>query len=657
MIRTVTVRGICLIALAWVIAGGAGPGLAAERLKAVQFRNFNAVYELLSGYQFERYEFPDSSSEGRESHALLVGERLGLNAGGSFVSPMFWLWDAGANMLLLQKYADSTDSTRRLNNSIGGEYSIASRLMPRHPYPIHVYARRRTNIVRKAFVQNYEMTTSTIGGDTGWRNAILPIRISASQTTNEFGASAIDPGDEVFSQASADVRHEAERHTASLEYRLYDYQNLDFSNLDYRTHDITTFHFWYPGTAKSRPYRLNTRLRYGHRASMIDRQDANLTSTFTARLAPRLESRSQYRFTAQSGAGATSVQNMLLLDLRYQLYESLFFGVTGQGMATNFENGNRFQAAGGGEFTYRKRVLGIFAMSHSYRFQASREVGDATMAQQPVVNETHTLFGTEPVILLERDVNMTSVMVVDASTSREYLVNIDYELRTEADRVILARLPTGQILDGASVLVSYDFGLTGGASWTVYDHRYIGRVNSIFTRYLTLFGEVSERWNDSRRDDTPDRLDRYEVLSLGATGSYKIWQAEMEARRYKTLSFGSTEYRTGMSVSPRFERFSPTVGLRFIVQDFSGGAERRKVFESYTEGSFSVTNELTGIWRLRFLAQDAGSTDGKFVDSNLTARWRLNAITIQLDYRVRATIQSTQQYQLHSVFVSVGRTL
>jgi hypothetical protein len=294
-------------------------------------------------------------------------------------------------------------------------------------------------------------------------------------------------------------------------------------------------------------------------------------------------------------------------------------------------------------------------MTHGYQFQATRRAADLTSTLLRVSNEPVLLVGVVPVLLAEPNVVPGSIVVLDAVTAREYRLDVDYEVLPAGNRVQIARLPGSNIPDPGSVLVSYQYDLGEDPDLTSLDHRYTGRLETTFSRYLTLYGDLTERWNDRRAARGNDH-ERYEVLAGGAMAHFYGFSVSGEARRSRTLTFRSTEYLANAAYQASLGPLSPVVGFRLIAQQFHSQGEERVVYEAYTEENVTLPLGLGVVWHLRFFDERGGSSSGKFVDGTVALKYVYKGITLKADYRVDASYRSTQRYENHRVFVSAGRS-
>ncbi|NOZ00987.1 MAG: hypothetical protein GXP54_03755 [Deltaproteobacteria bacterium] len=645
---------LLLIALAAWFLGVSRVADAKQKVRVFRLDDVHAVWGFLTGYQYESYAFPKLGVPGNTRQSLLLGERLGVAGRGSVFHPRFWKWQLSANVYVSQRWYKQADGDKGWDHYVTGEYQFDSLILERHPYPIHLFGRRYTDVVRRDFARNFEVTTHRFGGDFTWQNGVLPIRISAERLTNDYGLAGSDIGDEGFTHVSAEISRRGPRDNGLLEYRMYDYTNHRYSDLNYRSHELLLQHVYYPGESPKRPYRLQTSARYTFRNATVDRDDGMLRETVTLRWLDAFETRLGYQFSTWNSRDNRTFRNSVDLDIRYRLYDSLFMGLFGQIGANTRPEGSDVDGSIGWDITYRKKILDIFVMSHTYQLLGSRLFGTSATYVR-IVNEPMTLSGYEPVMLAQSDADQDGLEVLDPATQKQFVKDRDYEVRVQGSQVLVARLPGSLIPDGGSVLVSYWYSRKSGDMRTL-EHRYIGRLQTTFSRHFILYGDVSERWTSQWTPSTLAERDRYESLGAGMNLNWSIVGLNLDVRRYRSDEFRSLDHSGTLTVRPSFGPVRTLFGARYLLQKVGGPVtEFRKFFEVFTEGSAMMAHNLTGQIRGRFHGEYGGPSDGYYVDGDATLQWRILTIDLRLEYRVQVQLRSDQRFQNHRVFFSIGR--
>ncbi len=647
-------RLLLLAAIAAVLLCPSQALAAKKKLQWLHFDDIRGAYELVSGYQYRGYDLFKDAKDSSHSYSALVGERIGALARGSILAPQFWSWELGGTVLFMQQKSDDTTRTVPFN-STKVEYRADTSILKSRAFPLHLFARQYTDIVRRDFVNNYDVTKTTEGVDWNWRNNLFPVRAAFSRMANDFGTGGTDFGNDTFMQGSGDVRYDGERQNATMEYRFYKYDNVKMTDLNYLSHDLALFHVLYPGDVTLRRFRIDTRLRWIRRDSDMRRDDGYFTVLGTARWLPELESRLDYQLNAKRDETTSSLQQLGRIDTRYRLYQSLFFGTMVQGGGQQVPGGSQLLGSLGEDVMYRKRLSSFAVMSHNYQFLGTRENGGLPGGTQSAVNEVQTLNGMQPTVLMHLNVSVLTVVVLSQTTNKKYRLGIDYEVGTAGDQTYIRRLVATEIPDGDSVYVNYQYTTQTSQGRTAVDHRYSARIFSSYFHNITMFAELSERWSQRRTDGEAVLHDRYETLGGGMSASVGSLSATAETRRYRTLGVTTTEYNGSLAVRGIIGPVRPSFGVRAIIQDLP--TELRKNYEAFTEGNISASSPAALEWRWRVLDQESPSISNKSLDGETTLLWRMRAITLRLDYRLQMRLTPDQQYQNHRVFLSVGRPL
>lgn len=614
-----------------------------------------AAYELLSGLQYRSFRVNVGGEDLNTPVAMVFGERLGAGFTGFVLRPKFLSFDLGGNVLLMQQMDWDSRGIVGASNDMNYEYKGATTIKADSNLPMRLVANRNTDIVRRDFVANYELTKSLHGVNWGWRNDYVPFSMALARVANQYGEEGARFGNDTFIQGSFDAEHEVGRHDTTFEYRYFDYANRSFDELDYATHDALLRHAWRSDPCQIMRFQSDSFLRYTSRKGDDTRDELRGQIQETAYWTPRLQSSVAYRYANQQFDDARSIQHQGNLDTRYQLYRSLHLGAQGRIAAIALPTGDRFLRQVGGDVSYAKD-LGRFAhMRHTYRFLGSWEDGDLLSGTQQVINEAHALTGQEPAILENEQVDMASVIVLDATTLQEYRRGLDYFLFTLGSRTSINRLPGSMIPDGSTVLVTYKYELPPNRGRTATDHSYAGRFQATIWRDFFLFAEVSERWNQSTTEDEGVRPGRFEMLAAGITGSMSLWNLTAEARRLTAMGFQTSEFLAAAAARFQIGVVNSTTGVRILHQIFP--IESRTNYEAFSEGQVTTATMWTAGWRARGLAQVAPNDTRETIDGELFAQWRRRAIRLRMDYRAQFIFVDGLQSQNHRILVSVGRPL
>jgi hypothetical protein len=195
----------------------------------------------------------------------------------------------------------------------------------------------------------------------------------------------------------------------------------------------------------------------------------NLYYTATGRwqYSDSVRSSLDYRFneTEQTGADATShdVRAVIFHSINDEIWYDLFADheVTAQ---VGFD---RDRTGIGGALNFSKPVgFGTVGLSASVRQERTDQESSADTVQ--VFDEPVTLNGTTPVDLANEFVVTTSVVVTNSAGTQVFVENVDYRLIVVGSITSIQRLIDGNIFDGQTIFVDYEYLTSGTAKFDTF---------------------------------------------------------------------------------------------------------------------------------------------------------------------------------------------
>ena len=184
-----------------------------------------------------------------------------------------------------------------------------------------------------------------------------------------------------------------------------------------------------------------------------------------------------------------------------------------------------------GNATYRRETgFGTIAVSGNVRKARTDQLSDTGTID--VFDEPVTLVGTLPVDLANEFVIQSSVVVRNLAGTQIFVEGLDYRLLTVGSVTSIQRLIDGNIADGQSLLVDYQFNTSGTAEYESTDSgisvtAQLPRNTSIDLRYTEnetrlLEGEFTLPKNDAKTFEISVNGDYplYREWSIGGRLSY-----------------------------------------------------------------------------------------------------------------------------------------
>jgi hypothetical protein len=410
-------------------------------------------------------DYPGGLRQGYKQidRAWRLRETLGMHTAGSLISPNVLLFDVAVDGGWDQEwYSESTRYGKRRMSPTGSpfNYDLALNLLPRGKISGNVYAQHLDSRLPRAFLPSLDRTRERYAVELLYNDAKLPMRLEYEHIWDELTSRTRYLNDDEQRGRDA-LRYEAtwqisRNHALRLEYEYSD-RLEEYSGSRTRFDTIRNYlalnHTLRFGE-KDRSY-WQTLARFQDETGELGRDIAELNSRLQIQLNDALAGRvgGQYLRNAfqeletevwRGEVGVThQLGNVLTTDLelyglQQQADKNADFSEWGGLMNASFNQDNAW---------------GRLSANVSYN-----HVGTGTRNGNRggiVIGESVTFRDPLPAFLVHPDVKPTSIVVTDARSSRTYLPGRDYQVIRSGRYTALSRVPTGQIADRETVLVSY----------------------------------------------------------------------------------------------------------------------------------------------------------------------------------------------------------
>jgi hypothetical protein len=234
--------------------------------------------------------------------------------------------------------------------------------------------------------------------------------------------------------------------------------------------------------------------------------------------------------------------------------------------------------------------------------QTDQSTGGSDIVQ--VFDESVTLAGTTPVALQNDFVISSSIVVTNQANTQTFIEGLDYDVRVIGATTEIQRLIGGNILDGQTVLVDYQYRSGGDVKFNSFNQNYFSnfkvfRFHDLFARYRDLNQSVK-----SGQPTTP--LNDIENLLLGVRVEYPLLNG--------WLVGGEANYED------QDEDISPFT---------------RKLYKAHVETTLPRTTRLRVMGRREFVDNENSPEDVDISQliAQLTSRpWLRTAVNADADY-------------------------
>ena len=252
-----------------------------------------------------------------------------------------------------------------------------------------------------------------------------------------------------------------------------------------------------------------------------------------------------------------------------------------------------------------------------------------------------------------------SIVVTNEARTQTFVEGLDYRLLTVGATTSVERIITGNILDGETVLVSYDV-LTGGTVEFASRSRSLSATVGLF-KWGSINVQVADSQNREISGASTTPLNDRNRLQVGGNVNFPIgsgWSVgadyryvdnEEDISSFKQNDFGA-HLQTASYLNTTF-RF----GFRRIIVDNEQSLEDTDL----TAYTFGLTNRLPGGVALRYDAQyrenDGGTVSKKVWHHSLGLNWQYRLVTISLSAQSSETTQGLNGRESTRVFAQFRR--
>jgi hypothetical protein len=306
-----------------------------------------------------------------------------------------------------------------------------------------------------------------------------------------------------------------------------------------------------------------------------------------------------------------------------------------------------------------KRPLWLGNLQISYGAKYDQRDQQASNPLISIIDEQHTLPGTNQVALSNPNVVTGSVVVTNLTQTQTFLENVDYLLIVVGAETRLQRLVSGSILDGEDVLVDYTYDIGGSYASIQLDQTLslnwnISRNIDAYFRWFDSSSEITSGVSTFPLNQVRSVLlgMRAEVpLNLGVSvgGSYE------SEDRHETIS----PFRRGAG-----DLFLQTAEPLFGLVNLRLTGRRSRISYELSSQDVDLTGYELRLWARRFgidlsgvvsYEEDLGGpTPRSRRDASVNAVWRERKVTVTASLIYSHELQD-EFVQDHTMFRLTGR--
>ena len=438
-------------------------------------------------------------------------------------------------------------------------------------------------------------------------------------------------------------------------------QRVDELDLSFVRDELTAFNVWRFGP-EDRPHVLSGRARLLRRTGFY----ANDVFSAHQRLTLAHTDTFSTFYLASYNDNRTDIDEDREVEgevgFTKAFYESL--DVTGRlfGSDREFTDGTEDMWGASIETAYRKHTpLGQYRSRLLLAKECETEKSEA--GQRRIRDESVVLTSLTFARLSEPGVLPQTILVTNTTRTTIYVEGADYRVRTTGVFAEIARIATGQIGNGQTVLVDYVIVTGRNADFTT--DRVVWN-NRFQFKHVPLSVYVDYDLNDMRLQsgDDPGNLDKEETWLTGAEVAYKGLTFSVEREVVdQQLSPPTSETRFEIDYQQRFGRASRlslsgrVSRLRYHEAERFGLEERRS-YENACGARAQVTTKLARAVLLRVDAdytRSRGRNDIQLIELGAVLEWKFHNLDFSIEARQNEFLQESTSGRERYVFLKVSR--
>lgn len=600
------------------------------------FRLYGWHGQLGGLFELEHEDLSGNTSS-TKTRRFVFQERLSLRTQGSIVHPDLLFFTAGGQVGAVQdelrSKAAGTTVTQPGDELLYGYDGVLS-LLRTHPYNLDLFASRAETSVRRDFVGRTDLTAERFGSTI--RATELPLPSSITLQEQHVRQRPVgDPVQQDETRRSAIYRGRRRWDTSDVtaDYRFEDVKDDVRPGGNFNLHIGGFSHVWRLSPDRSRV--LFSTARVFARDGTSDSSTVTDTETLRWQLTPNLWSDYNYSFAHSDSDGSAVTTHRGSVGLGHHWYQSLTTSLHAETVFVEFEQGNEKDYGGGLGWSYTKRIpwngrLGL-NLAWSYLL-ADRDVPPGVLS---VLDERQTFTDAGPVLLENRNVVASTIVVTSEDGTIVFARGTDYFVEELGRRIEIRRNPLGRIQAGETVLLSYESEIGGPFR---IGNRPLSFGTSADFGWVHVF-YAGERLRQDVFDGDPE-------VTLGSIDTDTAG-IEFRQRGERLDLAAGQEYRRYRSDELRFQsvgftqtaawRISPFLRLELLGNEIFHTFDEPDRTRNFFSGRTSLTwRPLANLTAVVFAGireqQESDIPDETFVEAGTDMRWILGHFTVHLSY-------------------------
>ncbi|MBN2755902.1 MAG: hypothetical protein JXR51_01915 [Bacteroidales bacterium] len=349
-------------------------------------------------------------------------------------------------------------------------------------------------------INNREMPTNIIsnynrfGGRMSYKNDILPFSVSYAQNSWEQ--------EEVTTVRVFKMDQKNLLAKASKSFTDFDFNELNYSHDIYirQDADLLPIENNIDNLSLKNNFYFDTKKEYNFRSIITNfNQEGNnklqrfqVNELLSMKLPLKLTFLANYQFNSTHQETQKLNQNRIKASIRHKLFLSLKTNIYYEYYKLNHSVYDEYNNKAGLDINYTKKIhTGRFSFSYKYyRHHQTMNAQDNFVSE---LNEEHVLSNGQIEILNRQNIDPSTIIVKDISSTIIYQLDFDYIIIERNGFIEIQRIPGGQIQNNETVYIDY-------TAMQIGSYQYDANNNS-FHANIVLFGRLLELYFHTSKQD------------------------------------------------------------------------------------------------------------------------------------------------------------
>ncbi len=602
-------------------------------LKVFSLDHLDAYLEFKGDYTYTKVETSERTWPGwdrtQRNREWSFEERIGLTLGGWIVDPGLISFGGDISFALTQdRFKEDTDYFDYTDSDTGHlfQYDLRVNLFQGRRFSGSIHGFQQDDRINRRFQPTLEQERTGFGTSWLYAHDKVPMELSYDYLETDRTGNADYRDDEHFTESTLRYGVDwlvTDHHRVKFTYEhaetKQEYQGLyepfettrDLFNIE---HEIEF--------GDRHQHGLRTLVHWQEESGDFARDFFEIGPQLTLKHSDDLQTLYKYQFNRERYAGLDIETQRVDFQLVHQAYTNLTTTVDLFGLYEDIEDDiNTTQYGGSVDWQYNRRNrFGHLYANLALAYDTERVRGDN--GRRIILDEAHTFRDPFALILRNRNVVPTSIVVTDTTNRRFYRIGMDYAVFRQGNVTRVHRVRTGQIADGNTVLIDYQIRTpTDGQLDTV---RVDCSLEQRFTGGLTPYYRFSYR---NQEDDVSigflQRADRTDHHRMGVNYEAKCFTLGAEFEIFDdTVEPYDAFHVNGLVHMLKHPDHTLDASTRLSRLYFEGGLDDRDVtmIDVELDHRWRLSDSLSTVERVAYRLEDdsiAGDTHGWDVTAGL----------------------------------------